>query len=56
MVSYEIVRGTSRTQIIGSYLQPTMLTHLPNIEEDPELFRGQDPILSIDFNVDLDED
>ena len=55
VVSCEVVRGTYRTPIIGAYLLPTTLDHLPDIEEALEQFRGQDPILMGDLNVDLDE-
>ena len=55
MVSCEVVRGMSQTPIIGAYLSPTTMAHLPNIEEVLERFRVQDPILMGDINVDLDE-
>ena len=33
-----------------------MLTHLPDLEEALALFRGQEPIVLGDINMDLDED
>ena len=55
VVSCEDIRGTSRTPIIGVYLPPTTLDHLPNLEESLESFQFQDPILKGGINLDLDE-
>ena len=55
VVSCEVFRGTSRTPIIGSYLPPTMLDHLPNVEDTLEGFCGQYLILMRYLNVDLHE-
>ena len=55
VVSCEVVTGTYRTPIVGAYLLPSTLAHLSNLEEDLELFRGQDLIMLGDINVDLDE-
>ena len=55
IVSCEVFRGTSRTPIIGAYLPPTTLSHLPNLEEFLERFRVQDPILMEYINMELDE-
>ena len=55
VVSCEDVRGTSRTPNIGSYLPPTTMDHLPDLDESLESFRVQDPILKGYLNVDLDE-
>ena len=56
VVSCDVVRGSPRTPLIGAYLSPTMLTHLPDIEKALEHFRCQYLILMGDLNVELYED
>ena len=53
MVSYEIVNGLTLIPLVGAYLPPSMMEHLPDLEEALECFR--EPILRRDLNVDLDE-
>ena len=55
MVSYKVVTGMSRTPTVGSYLPPSTLSHLHVLEEALSLFWGQDPIILVDINVQLDE-
>ena len=56
VVSCKVITGTSQTTIIGAYLPRYMLTQLPDLEEALALFRGQEPIVLGDINMDLDED
>ena len=53
MVSYEVVTGITRTPLVGAYLPPSMLEHLPELEEYLQRFR--EPIAFGGLNVDLEE-
>ena len=53
MVSCKIVTGLTCTPIIRSYLPPSMLEHMPDLEE--ALQRFKDPVVFGVFNVDLDK-
>ena len=53
VVSCEIVTGLTQTPLVGTYLPPLALEHLPDLEEALQRFR--DPILLGDLNVDLDK-
>ena len=53
MVSCEIVTGLTQTPLVGSYLPPSTLEHLPNLEEALQSFR--DPIVLGGFNVKINK-
>ena len=53
MVNCEIFNGLTRTPLVGVYLPPLILEHLPDVEEALQRFRG--PILLGDLNVDLNK-
>ena len=53
MVSREIVTGLTRTPLFGAYLLPSILEHLPYLEEALQRFR--DTIALGDQNVDLNK-
>ena len=55
LVICEVITGTPCTLIVGSYLLLSTLAHLPNLEEALSRFRGQDPFVLVDINMDLDE-
>ena len=55
VVSYEVVRGTSRTPVIGAHLPMITLDHLPDLKEALERYRSQDLILMGNLNMYLDE-
>ena len=44
-VSCNIVAGGKRTPLLGAYLSPSTLEHLPDLEEDLTQFQEQDPIM-----------
>ena len=54
VVICEVIRGTSWTLVIVSYLSPTTLAHLPDIDEALERFCGQDPKFMVDINIYFD--
>ena len=54
MVSCEIFTGLTRNPLVGTYLPPSTLEHLPDLEE--ALKRFKDPIVLGDLNVDLNEE
>ena len=54
MVSCKIVTGPTRTQLVGAYLPPLTLKHLPDVEDILHWFKGWDPIVLGDLNVDID--
>ena len=53
MVSCEVLTGIKRTLILGTYLPPSNLFHLPDLEEALERFRYQDPIALGYLNADI---
>ena len=53
MVSCELVNGLAWTPLVGAYLPPSTMEHLPDQEEDLKHFR--DPIVLRDLNVDLNK-
>ena len=53
VVICEIIAGVKRTPLIGAYLPPSTLEHLPGIEEALTRFRYQDPIATGDLNTDI---
>ena len=54
MVRCDIVTGPTHTPLVGAYLPPLMLEHLPDVKEALQRFKGRDPIVLGDLNVDLD--
>ena len=55
VVICNIVTGCTWNPIIGAYLTPLRIDNLPNVEEARQRFKGLDPILLDDINVELDE-
>ena len=55
VVSCNIFAGHTRTPLIGAYLPPLTMEHLPYFEEALQIFKGMDPIVLGYFNVDLDD-
>ena len=53
MVICEVVADGKRTPLIGSYLTPSTLDHLPDLEEALARFRYQDPIVLGDLNANI---
>ena len=53
VVSCDIVAGLIRSPLVGEYLPPSTLEHLPDLEEAMKRFR--DPIVLGDFNMDIDK-
>ena len=53
VVSCKIVIGLIWTPLVGAYLPPLMLEHLPGLEEALQHFR--DPIFLGGLNVDIDK-
>ena len=53
VVSCENVTGLTQTPLIGAYLPPLTLEHLPDLEEALRRFR--DPIFLRDLTVELDK-
>ena len=53
MVSCELITGLIWAPLVGVYLPPSMLEHLPDLEED--LKQSQEPIILADRNVDLEK-
>ena len=53
MASCEIITGLTRTPLVGTYLPPSTVEHLPELEEVLQLFR--DPIFLRDLNMDLNK-
>ena len=53
VVIYEVVSGGKSTTLIGSYLLPSTLKHLPNLEEYLFSFMYQDPIIMEYLKVDI---
>ena len=54
VVSCEIIAGRIRTPLVGAYLLPSTLNHLPDLEEDLYRFQVLYPIFIGDLNIDLD--
>ena len=50
-MSCEVVTDRKLTPLIGAYLPPSTLNHLPDLEEGPTRFRDQDTILLGDLNA-----
>ena len=55
MMVCEIVTGRIWTPLIGAYLPPLMLYHLPDFEEFLQRFKGLDLIVLGDLNVELED-
>ena len=53
VVSCEIVSGNQLTPLIGSYLPPSTLDHLPHLEEALNPFPDRDPIILGGLNADI---
>ena len=53
VLSCVLASGTKRVPLIGGYLPPSTLMHLPHLEEALDRFAGGDPICLGDLNVDL---
>ena len=53
MVSFEIVYGNHITPLIGALLLPSMLDHLPDLEDYLNRFVGRDPVVLGDLNADI---
>ena len=53
VVSYKVITNRKRTPIIGAYLLPSTLEHLPDLEEALTLFLYQDPILVGDISANI---
>ena len=53
VVRCEIATRLTRTPLVGTYLPPSTLYHLPDLEE--ALKRFKDPIFLGDLNMDLGE-
>ena len=50
---YEIFPGLTQTPLVGAYLHPSTLEHLPDLDESLQLFR--DPNFLGGLKVDLNE-
>ena len=53
VVCCEIVNGLTRTPLVGAYISPSMLEHLPDLEEALQSFRYS--IVPRELSVDLDK-
>ena len=53
MVICDVVTNYKWTLIIGTYLPPFTLEHLPDLEESLKIFRDQDPILLGELSTDI---
>ena len=53
VVSCVVVSGSKRMPMIGVYLPPSTLDHLPDLEEAINRFPQQDPIIMGDLNADI---
>ena len=53
VVSCKIVTRLARTPLVKLYLQPSMLEHLPNLDEALQCFR--DPIVMFYLNADTNK-
>ena len=51
VVSFKLVAGDQRTQLIGAYLPPSTLDLLPDLEEALNLLPGREPIILGYINV-----
>ena len=54
VVSCKLVTGHIRTPLVGVYLPPLMLEHLPDVKEALQRFKVCESIILGDLNVDLD--
>ena len=50
MVSCEVVSSSKQTPIVGAYLPPSTLEHLPDLEDSLTRFRYQDIIVLGELN------
>ena len=55
MVSCEIVTGYTWTPLVGIYRLPSMLEHIPYLEEALQRCKVLDPIVLGDLYVELDD-
>ena len=53
MVICKIVSSAKRTLLIGAYLPPSTLNHLPDLEEVIKLLPGSYPIVMEDLNAEI---
>ena len=53
MVSCNIFSGNQRTPIVGIYLPPSTLDHLPDLEEVINRFLGRGPFVLVCLNADI---
>ena len=49
----EVISGNQLTPIIGEYLPPSTLDHLPDLEEALNRFLGRYPVVLGDLNADF---
>ena len=55
VVSCEIVTGPTQTPLVGAYLPPLTLEHLPEVKEELQRFKGRYIIVLGYLNVDLED-
>ena len=55
MVSCKIFTGHTRNPLVGAYLHPSTMKHLPDVEEALQKFMGLYHVILGDLNVDLDD-
>ena len=53
MVSCEVIAGGNWTPIIGAYLPPSNLEHLPDLEDSLTCFQYQYTIVLWELNADI---
>ena len=53
MVSCEVVSSSKRTPLIGTYIPPFTLDHLPDLGGGMDRFRDQDTIVIGDIKADI---
>ena len=53
MVSCKIVSGNQITPLIGAYIPPSTMYHLPDLEESLDRFLRRDPIIMGYMNADI---
>ena len=53
MVRCKVITSSKQNPLIGAYLSPYTLEHLPDLDEDLTRFSVQDPIVVGDINADI---
>ena len=53
VVICKLVDGEQRMPLIGAYLSPSTLDHIPGLEESLNRFLGRDPIFLGDLNANI---